>query len=322
MARGTGLGRGGAPGTRRGGRDLARHAGGKGRAAPDVRAETGPHAGLRRRARRAGAGERVGPRRGRDRGARRAVSRRHAVGRASRRARPRPGRRERAMAGGGERAGRGRDAAQRGGHRAGHAMGVPWPRRGGGESRDRWAGAAASERGRAPSPRATRGGAPWPPWPRTEITATGAEAAPSRGKKGRGGREREDQGSPWAASGEPGWGRGGRVRWGGEGSCARGLGKGEGEADFGGGWRVGPTRRGSGGSNRPRRARHARRGKAAGPRGARGRPRLGRRASPRRGRGGELGRARGRWLGHQEAGPKYKKGGFLFYFLFAPKTLD
>jgi hypothetical protein len=29
-------------------------------------------------------------------------------------------------------------------------------------------------------------------------------------------------------------GRGDRVRWGGEGSCARGLGKGEGEGDFGG----------------------------------------------------------------------------------------
>jgi hypothetical protein len=55
--RGTGPGRGGAPGTRRGGRDWARHAGGKGRAAPSVRTETGPHTGLRRRARRTGAGE-------------------------------------------------------------------------------------------------------------------------------------------------------------------------------------------------------------------------------------------------------------------------
>jgi hypothetical protein len=63
-----------------------------------------------------------------------------------------------------------------------------------------------------------------------------------REEGGEGGREREDRGSTWAvgrraASGEPGWGRGGRARWGGERSCmwGGGGGLGEGEGDFGGG---------------------------------------------------------------------------------------
>jgi hypothetical protein len=47
-------------------------------------------------------------------------------------------------------------------------------------SLDRRAGATASGRRQAPSPRAARGGLPWP---RAESTATGAEATPSLGKK-------------------------------------------------------------------------------------------------------------------------------------------
>jgi hypothetical protein len=79
-----------------------------------------------------------------------------------------------------------------------------------------------------------------------------------REEGGEGGREREDRGSPQAASSEPGWGRGGHARWGGERSCAWSLGEGEGESDFGwgaaGGWAppgrvaaMAPTARAGGG---------------------------------------------------------------------------
>jgi hypothetical protein len=152
-----------------------------------------------------------------------------------------------------------------------------------------------------------------------------------REEGGRGGRGREDRGSPRTVGrrrrrARPRWGRGGRARWGGE-DCARGgLGKGEGEGNFGGaasGWAprgraaAAPTARGW---------RGARRGEAAGPRGARGRPQLGRRAGPRRGRGSRAGPWGHGWAA-EPAGPRGgalaglpgsrpKKRGFPFYFPF------
>jgi hypothetical protein len=121
-----------------------------------------------------------------------------------------------------------------------------------------------------------------------------------REEGGEGGRQREDRGSPRAvgrraASGEPGWGRGGRARWGGERSCARRLGKGEG--DFGGGGLAGGHR--MAGRRRLQPPTHgAARAQGEGgwaARGAWGRPRLGRRAGPRWGRGASW--AARPWLG-------------------------
>jgi hypothetical protein len=103
---------------------------------------------------------------------------------------------------------------------------------------------------------------------------------------------------------------------------AEGLGKREGEGDFGGGWRVGPTWQGGGGSNRPRRTRRARRGEVAGPRGGAGQAAAGPPNRPKAGEGEpswaagpRLGRAGG--AGWAARKPAQKERGVPFYFPFS-----
>jgi hypothetical protein len=108
---------------------------------------------------------------------------------------------------------------------------------------------------------------------------------------------------------------GGRTRWGGERSCARGLGEGEGEGDLGGGVAGGPHLAG-----RRRRLQPPAQGVACAQgeggwavRGGSGQATAGPPSRPKAVKGGRAGPPGSR--------PK-REGGVPFYFLFAPKTLD